>query len=429
MRVELNGTHVREVDLPAVQKPRCQQSADALGPIAGVELGREEGRVPGHHTLVGRHDQAIGRIEDERHLLEGHHPGPVVGRVPTRGRPEAGWRSRDRAPARRDRPRCLIADVAVDIGIDDVLRGCRKVRQRRPEVIPATGEVETHHRIGGGGGLQPGPRERQCVIGPLIGSVRRGCRRARSGDRREHVREDRSMDRRSDGEGDRLLTGHLDRLHARRGLHPLLATLHAPGAIETLEIEVTHVGSEVGEAPGDPLVVSDDDAGDTGEGEPTDPERAVGSDLDAGQGDLLEDARDAHPEVRIVGQQRFSGLGVCARDDPRIRSDPLTPAHGGGHGFHGSAHHGIHIVGDGSVCRGEGGVDRLTHRGPLLSREDRLARLEVWRGIEFTDPLRLEESREPGPGEFVGVVALEVPCHEGQEGERVHRRPVGDPQV
>src|SRR4029078_7346361 len=88
-------------------------------------------------------------------------------------------------------------------------------------------------------------------------------------------------------------------------------------ATDPLEVEVADVGAEVGEAPGAPLVVTDDDARQPGEGEAGDVERAGGADGAAVQPRLVPDARDAGAQVRVVGQQRLGGGGPAGRGTPR----------------------------------------------------------------------------------------------------------------
>ncbi len=49
-------------------------------------------------------------------------------------------------------------------------------------------------------------------------------------------------------------------------------TLGFAGAAEVLDVEVLDIGAEVGEAPGDMVVVADDDEGGAGEGDAGDVE-------------------------------------------------------------------------------------------------------------------------------------------------------------
>jgi hypothetical protein len=91
-------------------------------------------------------------------------------------------------------------------------------------------------------------------------------RLARLCHRRDHVREQRTVNGLTNVRGDVPATRHLD------GLGVLLQRqIAAAPAIslstDLLEVEVADVRAEVGEAPADALVVSDHDAGQAGEGE------------------------------------------------------------------------------------------------------------------------------------------------------------------
>jgi hypothetical protein len=104
-----------------------QQRADALVAIRHRPFARDEVRVVvAHDLLVGRDDHALGRIEAARQLLERNETLPVVARIPARRWREPHQvivRARRRHAARRD-----IADIAVDVGIDDVL--LRRMKSR-----------------------------------------------------------------------------------------------------------------------------------------------------------------------------------------------------------------------------------------------------------------------------------------------------------
>ena len=88
------------------------------------------------------------------------------------------------------------------------------------------------------------------------------------------------------------------------------------GAAGVFDEDVLHVGAEVGEAPGDVVVVADDDEGDSGKGDSGDVEVAGG-----GRGfevGLVPDAGDAVAEVHVVREERLAGGGVGSGDDPVV---------------------------------------------------------------------------------------------------------------
>ena len=85
------------------------------------------------------------------------------------------------------------------------------------------------------------------------------------------------------------------------------------GRIDGLDEEVLHVGVRGREAPGDGVVLPEQNAGQAGHGGALD--RALGRD-DAGE--IPEDRR-LEAEVRIVGEDRLSSGGARSGDHPLVR--------------------------------------------------------------------------------------------------------------
>ena len=94
--------------------------------------------------------------------------------------------------------------------------------------------------------------------------------------------------------------------------------------IDLLEIEVGHVRPEVGEAPCDPGVVADDDAGYAGERGTCRPRTGTRSHGAAVQAHLVPDRRHRGAEVRVVGQHWGAGDRPRTADHPGVRADPLA---------------------------------------------------------------------------------------------------------
>ena len=93
-----------------------------------------------------------------------------------------------------------------------------------------------------------------------------------------------------------------------------------------LDVDVLDSGAEVGEAPGDVVVVADDDEGNAGEGDSGDVEIAGGGGgLEVG---LVPDAGDAVGEVRVLGEERLAGGGVGSGDDPVVGAGEAAFADG-----------------------------------------------------------------------------------------------------
>ncbi len=121
----------------------------------------------------------------------------------------------------------------------------------------------------------------------------------------------------ADEDLDVLAAGHRDRFGASLDRDHLRAPA-VFGALGIFEVEVGDVGVEVGEAPGDALVVPDDHSGESGEGVARDVEGALRCDFAAVQTGLQPHTGLGDTEVRIVGQQRFAALGVIAGDHPGV---------------------------------------------------------------------------------------------------------------
>ncbi|MNL15489.1 hypothetical protein D3C87_1364770 [compost metagenome] len=236
-----------------------QQRADAVvavrhGPLAGDEVRV----VVGHDLLVGRHDHAVRRVEAARQRVERHEAGPVVARIPPRRRREALQvvvRPAQRHAARRD-----IADIAVHIGIDDVLLRRVEVAHRRQEGVPVArgGQLQAAFE-----GLvvraQRGPLERHHVLGAQ--------RLGGNGQRLGHVGQHRAVARGPDGQGHVRGPLHADGLGAGLELRPAVRRLVAGGVrrIDPFYIEVLHVRRGIGETPGNARVMAEHDQRNAGQ--------------------------------------------------------------------------------------------------------------------------------------------------------------------
>ncbi len=92
------------------------------------------------------------------------------------------------------------------------------------------------------------------------------------------------------------------------------------------DVDVLDGGAEVGEAPGDVVVVADDDEGNAGEGDAGDVKVAGGGGgLEVG---LIPDAGDAVGEVHVVREEWLAGGGVGAGDDPVVGAGEAAFADG-----------------------------------------------------------------------------------------------------
>ena len=114
--------------------------AEGLFPIAAV-FGR---LVGADDRVVGVEDEPGGGIVELRRLVEGHHAGPVERArcAVDRGEPVARLAGRQQAGADE-------ADVAVDVGVGEIL-GRRLIGLKRvEELVPVARDVGAHQRFGG----------------------------------------------------------------------------------------------------------------------------------------------------------------------------------------------------------------------------------------------------------------------------------------
>ena len=91
-------------------------------------------------------------------------------------------------------------------------------------------------------------------------------------------------------------------------------------AVESLDVEVLHVGVEGGKSPGDVLVVSGDDKGHTGERDPGGVKpwcAQIGHVPDVGLGE---------GQVHVVGEQGLAAGSVAPGDDPVVGAGGATGA-------------------------------------------------------------------------------------------------------
>ena len=115
----------------------------------------------------------------------------------------------------------------------------------------------------------------------------------------------------------------------RRGCQDAVLRLVLGGgasAAGVFDVDILDGGAEVGEAPGDVVVVTSDDEGNAGKGDAGDMEVAGGAwGIEVS---LIPDAGDAVGEVHIVGEERLAGGGAGAGDGPVVGAGDAAFADG-----------------------------------------------------------------------------------------------------
>lgn len=205
-----------------------------------------------------------------------------------------------------------VADVALDVGIDHVLRRYAEVGGGVEELFPAFGPVDRQQA-----------REGLVVTveaGPGEGDHQPVALRLRQPRRFVDVADHRAVAGAADLQRDRLAVAHGDAFQARLEGPVAVRGQVAPRVlgIDALQVGVLDVRAGIGVAPGDALVMADDEqrgAGEVGAGE------AQAGDLQAGQ---VEGRRVGQAQVWIVGQQRLAGGAAAGGDHPVVRTDAST---------------------------------------------------------------------------------------------------------
>ena len=374
--VVLDPAHL--LDGQAIGAVQVDLLVDPFGAKARVPfLGHEVRVVRVDRRVVGGHDQAVLRIELPGQVVERDPAGPLAAAVIATDRAIAavvGVRA-DRHVAGE-----LVADVAVDVGIDEVLRRGAVEREARPEVLEVRRGIEAEDRLErpvGLDGRRPADRHRRGIRQPLVDVV-----------------EDRPVDRRADLEVERFLAGHLDLLVAdlERGRHPVVEVGVRVRRVDGLDDEILDVGVDVGGAPRDAGVVAEDDAGHARERDAGDVVRAVGRDGPAMEAVDEPDRRHRDAEVRVVGEQGAAGQRHPRADDPVVRADAVVRGEAVGVIEPGGPEEPLAETGDRAPGGRLGRADRSGSWRPAVA----------WRRRPWPQPR--SRPAPPDPGRPVGVI-------------------------
>ena len=318
LQVELHGRRRRHVDAFRVR----EQARDAGRAERRRPVARDERPLAAGDPVVRRGQESAGRIEHARQPA-----GSADAARPCR------CRASERPPAiaidtRGHLSGHQVADVAVHVGIHDILRERGHVVQRGLEVSPGAGAVERFDGIGIVAGVEARPaqherallaltrhvggqpRRGRLPVGGLVGvnhTTRRAPHLERCRRRAAAYRNGRRFD--------------LHRLPALCRLHPLA------GQVEALEHQILHVGAGVGEAPRDARVVTNRHKRRAGQ------RHALHVEAGGHEVHLVPHRRQLDEQVRVVGQQRPAGGRALARHHPGVavgaRGTRVEPGEGG----------------------------------------------------------------------------------------------------
>ncbi len=291
----------------------------------GIEFGGDAG--------VGGGEDAAGWVVDLGEQLEGDIASPLAIGVEAAGGDGTERRGKElarglRGAADGDPAEGVIADVTLIVGVDHVLGGAAPGGEGGDEGGPVGGAVDFEEGCGEVDGVVDSPGESEGALVRGGSSARPLCADEEAGDNggfevavlgAEEVEDDVFAAADVDGLG--MVDDGLPR--AVGGLELGLAVVNT-GA---LDVDVLHVGAEVGEAPGDVVVVTDDDEGDAGQSDSGDMEGSAGGGGGFQDG-LIPDAGYAVREMHVVREERLAGGGVSAGDGPVVRAGDAGFAEG-----------------------------------------------------------------------------------------------------
>ncbi len=281
--------------------------AVGIGPVKGDD----EGVVVGGDARVGGGEDSAGRVEGLGKLIEGDVAGPLAAGIERADGDGAGRRGVEEAAADGDAADSVVGDVTLVIGVDEVLGGASPGGEGGTEAGPVGGGVDGEEGVGEVDGVVDSPAEGDAagVSGALdSGEDGRGNTVVLGG---------------GDVEDDVFVAADVDDFALMEERVPVavggLELGAGGGDADALDEEVLDVSAEVGEAPGDVVVVTYDDEGCAGQGDSGDVKGSAGGGggLEVG---LVPDAGDAVGEVHVVGEERLSGGGVGSGDGPVVRA-------------------------------------------------------------------------------------------------------------
>ncbi len=269
---------------------RAKNLPDALVAVRGGPIeGDGKGVVLGRDAGVCGGQDAVGWIEGLGKLVEGDIGGPVLSGVEAVDGDGADGAGLDETAAEGNLAYGVVADVALIVGVDDILGGASEGGEGGGEAGPVGGGVYVEERGGDVHWVVDGPAE-----GEGAGFGRKDAGDDGGGEI--------AVLGEGDVEDDVLGAADVDDLFLMEdGVPGAVGGLvfgGVAGAAGVFDEDVLDVSAEVREAPGYVVVVADDDEGKSGEGDSGDVEFAGG-----GRGfevGLIPDAGDAVAEVHVV---------------------------------------------------------------------------------------------------------------------------------
>src|SRR5215813_3312979 len=289
------GLYLHHVGWPQIVLV-MEQIPDARGAIGFFPMVGQIGLVVGtDDTGVGGDNQAACGIENLRQFVERNvaFPFECVG--------FAGHRDFTAAFLADGNTRGhQIADVAVDVGVHGILGRAPDCLHDFAKLFPVAGFADAVVAVGESAGFGGGPAKRVAGVAVFFddGAV------AGDGDRQVAVGRPLNVNDLVEGLCFEPFAVGLVFVGLRR--------------IESLDVEILHVGAVIREAPCNPVVVADDGQRRAGNRE--------AFDVPAGAGEvhLIPDGRYGKFEVGVIGEQRLAGGRVTAGNHPVVAAERMS---------------------------------------------------------------------------------------------------------
>ncbi len=290
--VGLDFEHVHGAEIGLV----VEEIVDARGAVGLFPAVGEIRFVAGaDDARVGGDDEAALGIESLRKLFERDVAGPfVIVCVAGDGNFAVAFFADGDAGCHE------VADVAVDVRVDGVLAGAPDALHDFAKFVPIFRGGEPVVGVAEAAGFEGGPFEGVGFAGFFVN--------------------DGAVARDDDFEMFVGLAFDVDGFVEDLGFRPFAVDLIfvGCGGIEFFDVEVLDVGAVVGEAPGDAIVVSDDDERRAGKSE------TFCVEIGSGEMNFVPDGRDGKFEMGVVGEKRFAGGGVGAAHDPVVAAEAFA---------------------------------------------------------------------------------------------------------
>ena len=258
--IPLDCLHIVQIDR---SRGIFNQIDDTLGAMSVcIDLKDQVRIILIYHGIIRCNNVTLGRVECEWELFKWDISSPFVIICPTRD-----WQTAVPIRPNRDISRHLVANVAVHIGIDQVLSWGSEIAGGFTELIPVFSPVKLPDGAKDSVWFKCSPSKRNGVRLRQINTHRLVEIFRKIGG----IRNDGTMSGVAHSHFHRFSPSHLDGLIDQLHIHPLPVhfILIRVLRINPLDIQILYIRTEICKTPSDAIIVTDHHARHTGKGEPS----------------------------------------------------------------------------------------------------------------------------------------------------------------